>query len=73
MAGAGVDELADPAEQLAATGDLVQEGEDGAALACRSGDLRGLAHDPPPPAAAPTTAGFGSLTSAPSSSSCMIA
>ena len=41
--GAGVDELADPAEQLAAAGDLVQEREDGAALDGRA-RLDGLAH-----------------------------
>ncbi len=37
--GAGVDALADRREQLAAAGDLVEEGEDGAALADRESTL----------------------------------
>jgi hypothetical protein len=76
-AGSGVDELTEPAEQLAAAGDLVQERQDGAAFDV-VGDhgrvLGGLGHlDPPPLPAAPTTAGSGPETSAPSSPPCMIA
>ena len=67
--GAGVDQLADAAEQLAAARHLVQERQNRPALDRGRGDC--FAHEPPPPDAAPTTAG-GSVTSAPSSL-CMIA
>ncbi len=71
--GAGVDPLAERVEQLAAAGDLVEEGEDGAAVRGREGG-RLLAHEPPPPpGAAPATAGSGLPTSAPPSVPCMIA
>ena len=77
-AGAGVDQLTEPAEQLAAAGHLVEEREDGAALEVGGqlggvGDRLGHFEPPPPPPVAPTTAGFGSGTSAPSSPLCMIA